>query len=210
MFTLTRANAASVPDHYQFVLEYIRELGAIERIRAQAATEMGSKSSNQLADCVRSSTRFQLELNSQIHMLGRFSLAAPFNDLPSYIIQLYSDKLAIFEKFGSVCSTMLAGPKPNIDYGAMAADAPKLNAQLEFIDRTLLDATVFIFSALIDPKPDAQNNMSRLIITKAETDNLVQSIERDFGKNPPEPQNFTVSAASILKTYLTEKGYTPK
>jgi hypothetical protein len=106
---------------------------------------------------------------------------------------------------------MMAGPKPNVDYGALAAEAPKLNAQLEFLDQALFQSTPLVFAALINQVPDAQNHMSRLVITASERNALVHSLDTAFGKNLDAPnQNYIVSAGAVLKTYLTKKGYTTK
>jgi hypothetical protein len=210
LFSLAAATAA-IAAPYQFVSEYVRELGAIESIRARAEKELSGSANETMATCVRNSTRFNLELTSQSAMISRMVLAAPLADLPSKIASLYDDKAAIHQKLSDLCATMMAGPKPNVDYGALSAEAPKLNAQLEFIDKTLFQVTPLIFAALIDPVPDAQNHMSRLVITATERDALVRSLDSYFGKKLDAPdQNYTVSAASVLKGYLTKKGYTTK
>jgi hypothetical protein len=55
----------------QFVTEYVRELGELERLRAAAFDELNADAdtSNKMASCVRSSTRFELELRAQVSML---------------------------------------------------------------------------------------------------------------------------------------------
>ena len=60
-----------------------------------------------------------------------------------------------------------------------------------------------IFATLIDQKPDSKNHVSHLIITKAERAKLLSELTGDFGsKLDQKDQNFTVSAASVLKAYL--------
>jgi hypothetical protein len=34
----------------------------------------------------------------------------------------------------------MEGPKPNVDYGRIAASLPKINAQIEFIDKGIFQA----------------------------------------------------------------------
>jgi len=61
---------------------------------------------------------------------------------------------------------------------------------------------------LIADKPDAQGHMSRLRITRAERDRLVRFLQIDFGKKlDARDQNYIVSSASVLRDYLTKKGY---
>jgi hypothetical protein len=103
---------------------------------------------------------------------------------------------------------MIAGPKSGVDYGAMAADAPKLTAALEYIDRSLFQATPLIFATLIAEKPDKEGHMSRLRITREERDKLVRSLQISFGdKMDAKEQPYFVSSASVLRNYLIKKGY---
>jgi hypothetical protein len=102
-----------------------------------------------------------------------------------------------------ISSAFLVGPKPDVDYGKLAAEMPKIRAELEYIDHTLFDATALIFATLIDPKPDSKNHLSHLIITKAERAKLIDELTGAFGsKLDQKDQNFTVSAASVLKAYF--------
>jgi hypothetical protein len=107
-----------------------------------------------------------------------------------------------------MATAFVTGPKPGVDYGALAADAPKLTATLEHIDRSLFQATPLIFATLIADKPDSQGHMSRLRITRAERDKLARFLQIDFGdKMNATDQNYIVSSASVLRDYLIKKGY---
>ncbi len=194
----------------QFVTEYVRELGELERLRAVAFDELNADAdtSNKMASCVRSSTRFELELRAQISMLRRTQLAPPFDQLPSNISEFDQRRIELYNRMGEGCSTMLAGPTPNIDYGAISAELPKITAEIEYVDHSLFQATPLIFATLIDPVPDAKNHMSKLIITKAERQRLIGSLNSLFGKKmETDQQNWVVSSATVLKGYLL-KDYT--
>jgi hypothetical protein len=198
-------NAARASEAYTFVSEYVRELGAIENIRAGAEQEIKEKSPNILADCIRNSTRFQLELRSEISIIRGITLHAPLDDLIPHLAEFYQQKIALYQQLSDSCSVLMAGPQPNVDYANVASEAPKINAQLEYIDHALFDATPLIFATLIDQKPDAENHLSHLVITRAERDKLVSDLTLEFGQKLNEKnQNFTVSAASVLKAYLTK------
>ena len=59
-----------------------------------------------------------------------------------------------------------------------------------------------MFSTLIDQKPDSQNRVSHLII-REERQELISEIDSEFGdKLEQKDQNYTVSAASVLKDLL--------
>jgi hypothetical protein len=194
----------------QFVTEYVRELGELERLRAAAFDELNADAdaSNKMASCVRSSTRFELELQAQVSMLRRMQLVPPFDQLPSNIGEFDQRRIELYNRMGEGCSTMLAGPKPNIDYGAISAELPKITAEIEYVDHSLFQAMPLIFATLIDPAPDAKNHMSKLIITKAQRKKLIDDLDSYFGKKmDTDQQNWIVSSASVLKAYLL-KDYT--
>ena len=104
---------------------------------------------------------------------------------------------------------MMSGPKPGVDYDALAAEAPKLTAEMEYIDTALFEASPLVFATLIDPVPDANNHMSKLIITNAERNKLIANINSEFGaKLDQKDQGHIIGAAWVLRAYLgKEKGY---
>ena len=85
---------------------------------------------------------------------------------------------------------------------------PEITAEMEYADESIFKMTPLVFATLINNKPDTKNHLSHLIITKAEGKKLVDSINSRFGSSLSEKnQNWTVSSASVLKTYLAENGY---
>jgi hypothetical protein len=207
-FGLTAPSHAQETPHLQFVTEYIRELGKVERLRSLAVDEMKDES-NRMASCIRSATRFELELRSQISMIQKMRLDPPFETLPENIASFYERKIDLYKRFADGCAAMMSGPKPGIDYDAIAAEAPKLTAEMEYIDSALFDAMPLVFGTLIDPVPDSNNHMSKLIITNAQRNKLIADINSQFGaKLDQKDQGHIVGAAWVLRAYLgKEKGY---
>lgn len=201
------ASHAEEAEHYDVVAEYIKELGATEDLRAIAQKEL-NKSNDTMADVIRNSTRVKLQLSTNIRMLQKMHLNKPFETLIPTIVELYEQKIALHDKTIKIAGAFVGGPRSGVDYGAYAARMPEITASLEFIDETLFKSTPLIFALLIDPQPDKGNHMSRLLITKAQRQQLVDMINREFGKKLDQgDQNYTVSSASVLRTYLTKKGY---
>src|SRR5271165_2720815 len=87
---------AQETSHLQFVTQYIRELGKIERIRSQASDEL-KDGSDAMAGCVRSTTRFQLELQTQSSMLQDTHLNPPFDKLPASLADFNEKKLELYK-----------------------------------------------------------------------------------------------------------------
>src|ERR1700730_9988337 len=199
--------SAAETSRLAFVTEYIRELGVNEDMRALTAREIAEPTDKNVA-MIRGSTRIVLELTAQIGMLKGMNLNKPFDGLPRNIAEFYDQKIMVHNQMNAMATAFLSGPKPGVDYSAMMAEAPKLTATLEYIDRALFQATPLIFATLVDEKPDKDGHVSRLTITRAQRDGLVQSLQISFGKKLDlSDQNFTVVSASVMRDYLSLKGY---
>ena len=150
--TPARAESSETP-HLAFVKLYIEQLGAIEDIRDAAAKELKTDPDTQrIADCVHTMTQYQLELSTQIVTMQQLHLEKPFDSLAENIVDFQRQKQSLYKQYGDGCTTMMEGPKPNIDYGKLAASLPKINAQIEFIDKAIFKAAPAVFATLIQMK----------------------------------------------------------
>lgn len=189
-----------------FVKAYIRVTSAIENVRARAQLELKDKT-NQFADCVRNGTLFQLELRAGAGQMKAIKLTGPLEGTPQLIARYYEQMIGLYEQMSDICGAMVAGPKPGVDYGQLAAEMPKISAGLEFLDQGLFKVSPLIFGALISDTPDKEGHASHLVITKADRDELVESIDRSFKNVDAKDANNLVGSVSIIKFYLTKKGY---
>jgi len=209
IWAVSQAHAEDT-SHFVFVTEYIRGLSALENVRVKAEEEFkaDATANDKLSTSIYASTRFQLELKNQIYMFRDTHLSAPFEELIPNIVHFDQMKIDLHQQMIDIGSTVLAGPKPNVDYGKLVAEIPKLRALLDDIDQALFQSTPMVFATLINQTPDSNNHMSRLIIKRAEREKLLQDITTYFGgKTEQKDQNYIVSSASVLKEYLL-KGYT--
>lgn len=189
--------------HLVFVTEYIRELAAIENIRDSGEKELKENPDSTFPNMIHSSTLFQLELGFQVEMLKGMSLKAPYNQLIPNITAFYERKILLWKRMAEIGSAFIGGPKADVDYGKLGAEMPQIRAQLEYIDKALFEASPMVFATLIDMKADSKGHASHLIITKEERAKLIDDLNTDFGKKlDAKDQNYTVSAASVLKGYL--------
>src|SRR5579872_5726420 len=160
LLTGTMVSTAHAGEAYNFVSEYVRELAALEAIRDSAEKDLAlseSDPSARMADCIRNGQRYQLELSSDISQLKQVKLGEPVDDLPSLIVRFYQQKLAQYRQMTDACSTIIAGPKPGVDYGKLAADMPKITANIDYLDQSLFKLCPLVFAALIDQRPDKEN-----------------------------------------------------
>lgn len=197
---------AEIPEtsHLAFVTEFVRELSAIEDIRAAAERQQKKgESDGPLADDIYLSTRLQLRLRVQIGMLTSMRLNPPFETLIPDLTSLYTSKIAAHQQLIDIASALMSGPKPGVDYAEVAAKVPKISAVLDSIDESIFKLTPLVFLTLVDMKEDSKHHVSHLNITKVERAKLLSDITTAFGsKLAQKDQNYTVGAASVLKTNL--------
>lgn len=188
--------------HLQFVAEYLRELAEVETLRQRAEDDLAAHGPD-LADCIRNMTSLNLALLAHTASMRGMKLHAPFETLPANIGAFDENKASIYEQYGDACSNMIAGPRPGVDYQALAGKMPKLTAQLDYIDHALMEASPLVFATLIDLREDAAGHANHLIITNAERQQIIDRIESDFGTKLQKPNaNYIVSSAIIIETYL--------
>jgi hypothetical protein len=81
---------------------------------------------DKFAATIRSSTRIIFELNAEIALLKEMTLDGQFADLPGNIGEFYQRKIEVHQRMIEMAEALIVGPKPNVDYAALAAEAPKL------------------------------------------------------------------------------------
>lgn len=208
--TSTRPVKPETP-HLEFVTEYIGELAAVERIRAEGEAENNQdKKDGKLpfAGAIHTSTLFELELRSRVNMLKGMRLNAPFDELIPNIIEFYQRKIVLWRRMREISSAFIGGPKDGVDYSKLAAEMPQIRGELDYIDQSLFEAaTQSVFATLINMKEDSKGHASHLIITKEEKATLISKLDDFFGaKLSQKNQNYTVSSATVLKDLLNQ-GY---
>jgi hypothetical protein len=115
------ALGAETPEtsHLAFVTEYVRELAAIEKVRASAEQEVmqATTKDEKLLSAIHGSSRIQVELRFQIDTLKGMHLNDPFDQLVPDFTVFYQHKIVLHQRLIDISSTFLGGPKPGIDYG---------------------------------------------------------------------------------------------
>jgi len=207
-FTLAMFSGASYAQdtlRYDVVSEYVRQLGTTHELHEIASKEFKEARTlnDRMADIIRNNTRVKLELNRNIYTFKGMKLKPPFEWVLPNFIALYEQKIEHFDTMAQIASEMVAGPKPGIDYGKMAATMPELTAKIEYIDKSVYEATPAFCLLLVDEKPDSKGLVSHLVITRSQRTQLIRRIDNFFGarlrdKNP----NYTVGSAVLIKTCL--------
>lgn len=157
--------------HLEFVKEFVRELIEDEDLKTQAEKEFGKAQTpnQQFSEGIYFSKSSQLSLRSQSSRLKSMHLNDPFGDLIANLVALNQHQIDLHQKLIDMDGKFLSGPKPGVDYQALAAKLPEIRAELDESRKTLMDAAALVFMSLInDRRSDSQNHANHLIITKAE------------------------------------------
>jgi len=133
-----------------FVTEYVRELAAIENIRASGERELQQDpKASPFPNIIHTSTLFQLELRSQITMLQAMKLNSPADQLVPGITKTYERKIALWQRMTEIATEFMAGPRDGVDYGKLAAELPQIRAELDYIDQALFEISPAVFATLL-------------------------------------------------------------
>jgi hypothetical protein len=201
--------AAKDTPHIDFVREYIRELGELERLRARVAEVLQAPGADHMTEMIGYSTRVQIAMRSYIGLLNNMRLEPPHDVLVTNIVALHNSRFRVHGRIAEISAAMLAEAKNGVDASAMADEAPRLRAVLDEIDGLFPAMSVLAFTTLILPTPDASGETSRLRITAAERETLLESLKVEFGDAlDAKSRNALTSAAAVLRGYL-RKDFTP-
>jgi hypothetical protein len=189
---------------YEVVTEYIRQLGAIRRIR-QTAAQATATSKNQTADATSSNARIQQELRTGINAFRAMKLNPPHGTLLLIAINFYEQKIKLYGALADLPPQSLPGsPGAGTDPAKPATPA----ADIQYIDKALFDTSPLFFALLMDPKPDKQGRLNQLAITTAQRNQLIEKINGLFGESlNASDQDYTVRTASVLRADLLNEDY---
>jgi hypothetical protein len=196
--------------HLVFVAEYVRELTALDELHTKAKSGLDNEPTSEVfSEAIYYSTRMDIELKGDIATLKGMRLNPPYDKLIPGIVDFYATEDEAFRKLMEISSTMAAGPKPGVDYPKLGAEIPKLRARIDYIEQSLFEAvSPVIFLSLVDQKPDSENRVSHLLITKAERTQLIDQIDSSLGlKFDQKEFSYQVGGAKLLKEGLVGKGY---
>jgi hypothetical protein len=201
------AAAPAMTPHIVFVREYISELAELERLRLRVESVMNEPEANHMVEMIGYSTRVQIAMRSYVNHLNAMQLEPPHDKLLANIVSLHNSKYRVHGRINEISTAMLSGSKPGVNLDAMAAEMPELRALLDEVDGLFSNMSVLTFTTLLSGSPESAS--SRLRITSAERDGLLQSLNGEFGEalNASKPSPLA-NAALVLRNYL-QKDFTP-
>jgi hypothetical protein len=189
----------------EFVNEFIRELVSIQGVREGFAKDhaQDKTSTDQMMTIIRTATRMNLELKTNISVLQGINLGEPFTKFRDYLQDIYKQKQDINAEIISTASEFVKGPKPSVDYGALAAYMPQLTAKDGYLDKIIFDESAGIFLSLVDMRADKEGHASHLVITKDQRKQMIRRIETAFGsKLDDKDPTYIVNSAWVIREGL--------
>jgi hypothetical protein len=204
--------AAEKTARIALVREFVREMEVLYRLQETAKKEFAEDSSTagKLTTGIRVGTRtlFEMQENvSRLHMIGLDTRWGEFRDL---LNSFHNQRMLAVQEMNQMSKAMLSGPAPDVNYGAMAARAPELTAQVEQIDKSMFQMSQPLFLALVDEgRVEADGNLHHLILSKKDRAGMVHTIDTAFGRSLDDDKNATsiVNAAWAIKYGLTRPIY---
>ncbi len=196
---VSAAHAQETPP-LQFVTEYLREFGAIERIRLAEERELQAPHQSMLTTCMESGNRYRAEITRQMAQMGKLRVLPPSQALPGRLVDLYGQKLSIYNEVVSACTALERGANANASSLEVMAAVSRYNTKVDAIDHALFQTSTEAFSTLLNRVARAPNAPRRLSITLAEKKRLLRQMEVEFGKElDDDQQTYLVNAASVIR-----------
>src|SRR3954471_11783586 len=191
----------------RFVNEYIRELSKVVEVRADAARRGSTDETGRIADCVRNGTRLQFELGENVRMMRTIKLRNQHKKSPEVLAKIWEQELAVYKKLTSMCAIFMGGSNLGVDYSAIKAEAPKLAASIDDLDKTLFESSPLVCAALVSDIGRSQRHSSALILTRKERDEMVAMLNSSFPEIDEKNPGYLTSGAKVIKLFLTKSGH---
>jgi hypothetical protein len=202
------APAASIKQGYEFVSAYIEGLADLEDIRRKAADDVSQPNENLVTSCIYNFTRLQSATLTMVTTLRGTDFPGELGELIHKMADAYEIKAKWQGRYIDDCSAMSS---PSADQSAIIADLPKIRATFDDIDQTLFRVSPAIAMSLIDPTPDQQGRLNRLIVTRTQRAELIKAITDRFGNEvltaPGNDPSYGVTTARVLRDFLMGKDH---
>jgi hypothetical protein len=210
LFALLLASTLASPaDHERtrFVNEYIRELGQVAQLRADAAQTGSTEQTGRIADCVRNGRRLQSELEKNSRTMRLIRLPDQHRQSPDTVARIWEQERTVYQKLTEMCAIFMPGSKPAADYSVIEAAAPKLAAKIDDLDRMLFKSSPLVCDALLSDTSSIQGHSHHLILTRKERDEMVATLNSSFPAIDEKAPDYLTSSAKVLKIFLAKSGY---
>lgn len=190
----------------RFVDTYISQLALIEDLRAQFLQEPFNTTQEKIGSCIRQSTRFQMELNAAARQLRSFKLEPLQKDTPDMVAFAFENKANLHGRMLKACTTAVTAASER-EVMAIAAEMPKIQAEMDYADKLIFNTAPLMTFALVDARPGPDGKMSRMVLTKTERDNMIKRLTTSFKNINLDTPTYITASAKLLRQFLMQEGY---
>lgn len=165
-----------------------------------------------MSGVIRNGTRVKIKLQFHIRMLQGMRLNKQFDFGREALIQQLQQKLALWNEMIFISKSFIeAGstPNPKINYSKMSSRMPEISAELDSCEENIFNISRIVLLMFVHSKPDSQNHMSHLNITREEANSLANTIRVSFGEslNQEKDIKYPIAAAKVVLEQITTRGY---
>jgi hypothetical protein len=193
------------------VREFVREMDVLYRLQETAKKELAEDSSTagKLTTSIRVGARTLFEMQESVSRLRMIGLDTQWGEFRDLLKSFHDQRMAAVREMTQMSKAMLSGPEPGVNYGAMAARAPELTAQIEQIDKSMFTMSQPLFLALVDEgRVEADGKLHRLILNKKDRADMVHTIDTAFGRSLDDKNATSIANAGwAIKYGLTRPNY---
>jgi len=136
-----------------------------------------------MREAIYVSTRIQLELRDQIGRLQGIHLGKEFDLSLQASFSFDEQKIELHQRIVDIAEAFVEGPKPGVDYGKLAAEMPKVRAELDQTDHNLMEVAPAVLMTLVDQREDSKGHCSHLVVTKQKQRISSRTCRTYFGAN---------------------------
>jgi hypothetical protein len=140
-------------------------------------------------------------------MMRTLELPNQHKQSPEIIARIWEQEVAVYQKLTSMCAIFMQGANAGVDYSAIEAEAPKLAANIDDLDKKLFESSPLVCAALVTDTSDAQGHSKHLILTRKERDEMVDALNSSLPEIDEKNPGYLTSGAKVLKIFLTKSGH---
>jgi len=127
-----------------------------------------------------------------------------YRQSPETVARIWEQEGTVYQKLTEMCAVFMPGSTPAVDFSTIEAEAPRLAAKIDDLDRMLFESSPLVCDALLS---DPKGHSDHLILTRKERDEMVATLNSSFPAIDEKAPDYLTSSAKVLKIFLAKSGY---
>lgn len=170
-------------------------LVGVEKVRQGGLAQL-DRGDDTWAICVSISTSYQLEFSDGASSFGAMTLDGELAELPKTVAVVFENEATLQGRMVEICSAMIGGQREGVDYQALAAEFPALQAQIGHNEKSIYELTPLVLSVALESAPGAMQG--KLLMSAAEREYVLGMIEEVFAAERKLKTHSYLAASALL------------